>query len=123
MNGMKDDEIIKVRCNACGCAITPELHETRSGEYELTFFVCPLCHEKYAVSVTDGELRKSIAECHALKEANDKELLSAEEKQRMVELLVLNRRRSKELRDMYLPKTNADEEMMGSIGKEETEGS
>ncbi len=120
---MKDDEIIKVRCNACGCAITPELHETRSGEYELTFFVCPFCHEKYAVSVTDVELRKSIAECHALKEANDKELLSAEEKQRMIELLVLNRRRSKELWEMFAPKMNADEETIESNGKEESEGS
>lgn len=101
---MKENEIVKVRCNACGCAITPVLHEVRSGEYELMFFECPFCHEKYVISVTDEELRKSIAECHALKEANDEDQLSAEEKQRMVELLVLNRQRSKELRELYAPK-------------------
>ena len=108
---MKDDEIIQVKCNTCECAITPELHEAHSGEFEMLFFVCPFCHQKYVISVTDMELRRSIAECHALKEANEKDQLSAEEKQRMVELLVLNRQRSKQLREQFAPKeeTNGKE--------------
>jgi len=103
---MKDSEIVQVKCDACGCMITPELHETQSGEFEITFFVCPFCHKDYVISVTDAELRERIAECHALKEANDREQLSAEEKQRMVELLVMNRQRSKQLCEMYAPKGN-----------------
>ena len=113
---MKDREIVLVKCNACGCAITPELHEARSGELEMSFFVCPFCHAKYVISVTDAELRKYIAECHALKESNEKEELPPDQKQRMVELRVLNMQRSRELRELYAPKGEAN-------GKEETEAS
>ena len=66
------------------------------------------CHKKYAISVTDAALRKSVSECHRLKEANDKEELPAEEKQRMVELLVMNVQRSKELRELYAPSEVVD---------------
>ena len=57
---MKDDEIVQVKCNACEYAIIPELQEVHSGEFEMLFFVCPYCHKKYVVSVTDTELRRSI---------------------------------------------------------------
>ena len=107
---MKDDEIVQVKCNACECAIIPELHEAHSGEFEMLFFVCPYCHKKYVVSVTDTELRRSIAECHVLKEANEKDQLSATEKQRMVELLVSNRQRSKQLRELFAPEEDANGE-------------
>ena len=105
---IRDEEIVEVRCDGCGCAIVPELHTAVSGEFEMTFFVCPFCHKKYAISVTDAALRKSVSECHRLKKANDKEELPAEEKQRMVELLVLNVQRSKELRELYAPKEAVD---------------
>ena len=100
---IRNEEIVEVRCDGCGCAIVPELHTAVSGEFEMQFFVCPFCHKNYVISVTDAELRKNISECHALKEANDRDQLSAEDKLRMVELLVLNRERSKELRVLYAP--------------------
>ena len=103
---IRNEEIVEVRCDGCGCAIVPELHTAVSGEFEMQFFVCPYCHKNYVISVTDAELRKNISECHALKEANDKDELSAEEKQRMVELLVMNWQRSKQLCELYAPKEN-----------------
>ena len=103
---IRNEEIVEVRCDGCECAIVPELHTAVSGEFEMQFFVCPFCHKNYVISVTDAELRKNISECHALKEANDKDELSAEEKQRMVELLVMNRQRSKQLCELYAPKEN-----------------
>ena len=105
---IRDEEIINVKCDGCECAIVPELHTAISGEYEMQFFVCPFCHKKYVISVTDAVLRKSIAECCALKEANDRDELPPEEKQRMVELLVLNVQRSKALREMCAPKEAAE---------------
>ena len=57
---MKDDEIIAVKCSGCGCAIVPELQEAVSGEYEMSFFVCPYCKKRYMITTTDAELRKNI---------------------------------------------------------------
>ena len=105
---IRNEEIVEVRCDGCECAIVPELHTAVSGEFEMQFFVCPFCHKNYVISVTDAELRKNISECHVLKEANDKDQLSAKEKQRMVELLVMNRQRSNELRELYASKEAAD---------------
>ena len=106
---IRNEEIIEVKCDGCGCAIVPELHNAVSGEFEMQFFICPFCHKNYVISVTDAELRERIGECHALKEANDRGQLSSDEKQRMVELLVLNVQRSKELREIYAPKEATDE--------------
>ena len=110
---IRDEEIVEVRCNACECAIVPQLHTAVSGEFEMQFFICPFCHAKYVISVTDAELRKRISECHDLKNDNDRGLLTADQKQRMVELLVLNVQRSKELREKYAPKEETS-------GKEES---
>ena len=105
---MEAVEITEVKCDGCGCAITPELHEARSGEFELSFFVCPFCHRKYAIYVTDGQLRKDIAEYCELREAAEKDQLSDREIDRMKELRIAKRQRARMLRELYVPKETSD---------------
>lgn len=96
---MKADEILEVRCSGCGCAIVPELHEAVSGEYEMSYFVCPYCKKRYVITITDAELRKNIKEYCELRQANENDLLTDEEKQRMIWLRAENRRRAKALKE------------------------
>jgi len=96
---MKDVEITAVKCSGCGCAIVPELHEAVSGEYEMSFFICPYCKKRYVITITDAELRKNIEEYCTLRQANEKDLLTDEEKQRMVWLRAENRKRAKALKE------------------------
>ena len=97
-----DEEIVEtVRCNGCGCAITPELHEAKSGEYELSFFVCPFCGKRYVISITDDVLRKSIEEYCGLRQAAEKDELSEEELERMKELKAANRERMRALKEAF----------------------
>lgn len=96
---MEANEITEFKCDGCGCAIVPELHEAVSGEYEMSFFVCPYCKKRYVITITDAELRRNIEEYCRLRQANEKDRLTDEEKQRMIRLRTENRQRAKALKE------------------------
>ena len=84
-----------VRCDACGCAFTPEFLMQRENEIEYTFFRCTYCGKAYMVSITDEKLRQDIAKYVAI---TKKGKLTAEEMREAIELLRANKERGKELK-------------------------
>ncbi len=87
-----------VRCDACGCAFTPEILTQREGEIEYTFFRCAYCGKAYMVSITDEKLRQDIAKYVVI---TKKDRLTSEETQKAIELLRANKERAELLRHQY----------------------
>ena len=87
-----------IRCDACGCAFTPEIIAQREGEIEYKFFRCDYCGKAYMISVTDEKLRQNIAKYVAIIEKGD---LSDEETQEAIELLRANKERAKLLKHQH----------------------
>ena len=96
------DENKTVRCNACGCAFEPKALTEKDGDIEYTFFRCAFCGKAYMVSVTDSELRKSIAEYVRLALLNRKARLPERRQRRMQKLKAHNVQKERELRSRYL---------------------
>ena len=87
-----------VRCDACGCAFTPEFLMQRENEIEYTFFCCAYCGKSYMVSITDEKLRQNIAKYVAI---TKKGRLTSEETREAIELLKANKERTKLLKHQY----------------------
>jgi len=96
------DENKAVHCDACGCAFEPKALTEKDGDVEYTFFRCDFCGKAYIVSVTDGELRKSIGEYVRLAEQNRAERLPERRQRRMQKLKAHNVQKERELRSRYL---------------------
>ena len=92
----------QVKCGRCGCAFVPEPLEERDGDIEFAFFRCSFCGKAYMVSVTDSQLRDSIAEYGRLAERNREERFPEPEQRRMQSLKDANVQRARELRKLYL---------------------
>lgn len=82
--GMKTDENM-VLCTACRrkFAIKGAYYGVlREGEYEVTFFACPLCGEEYQIMTTDEKLRemqkRSAAARGKIKTAREKSFRAKE---------------------------------------------
>lgn len=54
---------MNIKCDHCGAvAETIEPKETADGEFEYTFFRCPVCKATFPIAVTDKRLRVDITE-------------------------------------------------------------
>lgn len=95
----KSDAAKHVRCDACGCAFTPEFITQRDGDIDYTFFRCAYCGKAYMVSITDEKLRQDIARYMAI---TKKGRLTAEETREAIELLRANKERVNLLRHQHL---------------------
>lgn len=50
-------------CDVCGYGITVndiQVRMLRSGDLEVQYFSCPVCHTKYQILITDSKMRKLI---------------------------------------------------------------
>lgn len=60
-----------MECNACHRLIsTKSLHfgMKEDGEYQVTYFACPMCGHKFQILTTDGELRRMQEEYQEVRE-------------------------------------------------------
>lgn len=98
----------EIKCGYCGCAFIPEPLTERDGEIKYTFFRCDFCGKAYMVSMTDEELRESIAEYVRLAEQNRADRLSEPEQFRMQRIKAENVARAEALRKLCLQEDGHD---------------
>lgn len=99
---MANEMTQNVRCDACGCAFTPEILKEREKGIEFTFFRCDYCGKAYMVTVTDQPLRRDIARYEALARRNRIKRLSEKEQREAIRLKADNLKRARELRAKYI---------------------
>ena len=93
---------MQIVCDRCGADITdPEFPTVRHGDIERTWFVCKDCGAAYPVSVTDGQLRKSIETYMEMAGRLQRRKCSEEYHRRVQKLKEENVRRCRELLQVY----------------------
>lgn len=100
------DKKKKILCDRCKRKISVNIKKKRIGEIEYQYFQCPSCKKIYAISVTDGALRRAIEEYVSLQKkiCIQKDL---EKRSRLIgiaeDLMKKNLLRSNELSLLYPP--------------------
>ncbi|MDY6335040.1 MAG: hypothetical protein SPL56_09585 [Lachnospiraceae bacterium] len=93
---------MQIICDRCGAVVAdPELSVVRHGDIEHTYFVCKECGAAYPVSVTDGQLRKSVEEYQNMARRIREHKCSREYHRRMQKVKEENVQRSRELLKAY----------------------